>query len=346
MISMGILTVIMGATMGGLADVTKANQVVAGMTGMNNSLRTGIDLIVRDMLQVGSGLPSGHNITIPSGALSQTVRIPGPPGTVFTTTAGDTSIPAVIPRPGVGPTINGMATDVLTVLMADNTFLNVTLSAVAATFVDIAAGPVIDSGPDRVTDGQLMMITKGSQTTLVQVTTVDTAARRLTFANGDSLRLNQSAAASGNLPALNATAPVNSAAATTITRVRMITYYIDATIDPAHPRLVRRINNGRAMVFDNNSGTAVAMDIENLQFTFDINNGLTNPGAVEMVAADLTTTGACAPQACAPTQARKVSIAITGRSRDAKNTMSRVLRNTLQSQVSLRGMAFVDRYRG
>jgi len=346
MIAMGLLTVIMGATMGGLADVMRANKMVLEMTSMNNALRSGIDLIVRDLLQVGSGLPSGHDITIPSGAGSVGIRIPGPPGTTFTTVAGEESLPAVIPRPGLGPTINGMATDVLTVLMADNTFLNVTLSAVASTSVDIAAGPNIATGPDRVTPGQLMMITKGSQTTLVQVTAVDTASRRLTFSDGDSLNLNQSTAASGNLPALNAATPVNTASATNITRIRMVTYYIDATIDAAHPRLARRVNNGSATVFDNTAGTAIAMDAENLQFTFDINNGLSNPGGVEMVAADLTTTGACSPVACAPTQVRKVSVALTTRSRDAASTTSRVLRNTLQSQVSLRGMAFVDRYRG
>lgn len=82
--------------------------------------------------------------------------------------------------------MNGVATDVLTVLMADNTFLDVALTAVTATTVRIAAGPVLDAGPDRVTPGQLMMVTKGSQVALVQVTDVDTATRTLTFAAGDS----------------------------------------------------------------------------------------------------------------------------------------------------------------
>ena len=55
--------------------------------------------------------------------------------------------------------------------------------------------------------GQLMMIWKGTFTTLVQVTSVNTAGRVLTFANGDSLNLNQTAAAAGNLTYLNAQAP-------------------------------------------------------------------------------------------------------------------------------------------
>jgi type II secretory pathway pseudopilin PulG len=347
LISMGILTVVIGASLAGMSNMMTANEMVLQTATMNNSLRTGMDLIIRDLLQVGSGLPSGHNITIPNGAGSIRLNIPGPPGTAFQTTAADSTIPAVIPRPGAGPSINGVPTDVITVLMADNTFLNVALSAVANTTVDIAAGPIIDVGPDRVATGQLMMISKGSFSTLVQVTAVNTTTRRLTFANGDSLSLNQSGAASGNLTALNAAAPVNNAAATNITRIRMITYYVDASTDPRHPRLVRRINNGHPTTFNNLLGTAVAMDIENFQLSFDISNGTNNPGNVKMLAADLTTAGACSPVACASTQIRKVNIALSGRNRTlGNNPRTLPLRNTLQSQVALRGMAFVDRYRG
>ena len=346
LISMAILTVVVGGALAGMSNMMTANEMVLQTATMNNSLRTGMDLIIRDMLQVGSGLPSGHTITIPNGGGATQVNIPGPPGTAFKTNLGDTTIPAVIPRPGAGPAINGVPTDVITVLMADNTFLNVALSAVASTSVDIAAGPNITTGPDRVSVGQLMMIAKGSFTTLVQVTAVNTSTRRLTFAAGDSLNLNQSGAASGNLPALNAAAPVDSAANTNITRIRMITYYVDASTDPRHPRLVRRINNGNATAFNNTLGTAVAIDIENFQLSFDISNGTNNPGNVKMVASDLTTAGACSPVACAATQIRKVNIALSGRNRTlGNNPRTTPLRNTLQSQVALRGMAFVDRYR-
>jgi Tfp pilus assembly protein PilW len=345
LISMGLLTVVLGATLSSLADIMKSNDIVQQTAAMNNGLRTSMDLIVRDMLQVGSGLPSGHTVTIPNGGGSTAVRLPGPPGTSFTTAAGEASIPAVIPRPGAGPTVSGVATDVLTVLMADNSFVNVALSAVATSSVDIAAGPNIATGPDRVSTGQLMMISKGSQTTLVQVTAVNTSTRRLTFADNDSLNLNQSTAAQGSLPALNAVAPVNSAAATNITRVRMITYYIDSTTDPYHPRLVRRINNGHPTTFSNTLGTAVAMDIDNLTFSYDISNGVNNPGAVRMVTADLGVGGACNPLACAPTQIRKINIAMSGRAKNSTQATMKPYRNTLQSEVALRGMAFVDRYR-
>jgi len=345
MVSMGIMTVVMGATMGGLADIMKGNEAVLQMTGMNSSLRAGMDIIVRDLLQVGSGLPPGHVVSIPNGAGSSRIKIPGPPDSALLTPAGAQSIGAVIPGAGLGPTINGVPTDVLTVMMADNTFLNVGTTAVGNSFVDIAAGVDMAAGADRVSEGQLMMIMKGGFATLVEVTNVDLGARRLTFANGDSLNLNQSGAEFGNLAALNAAPPVNSPANTNVTRVRMITYYLDAKLDPKHPRLIRRINNGDARTFDNTTGTAVALDMENLQFTYDVSNGTTNPGNVEMTAADQGAAGACAPGICAATQIRKVNVMLTGRSANAVNANLRVFRNTLQSQISLRGMAFVDEYR-
>jgi hypothetical protein len=160
MVAMGITTVVMTATMTGLADVSKGSEMVLNMTAMNKALRSGMDLLERDMLQVGSGLPPGHVILVPSGAGSTPIRIPGPPGTAFTSVAGDPDISAVLPSPALGPTINSHATDVLTVLMADNTFLNVTATAVALTSVDVSAtvGGVavnIATGPDRVSPGQL-----------------------------------------------------------------------------------------------------------------------------------------------------------------------------------------------
>lgn len=353
-VSMGLLTVIMGVTMGGLASIMKGNEVVMTIATMNNSVRAGLDLMVRDLLQVGSGLPASHAVSIPNGDNSERVLIPGPPGTSFTTSDTDTTLPAVIPLAGVGPTINGVATDVLCVLMADNAFLNIALTSLTDTTVTVAAGPDLSSGPDRVTPGQLMSIAKGSVNTLVQVTEVDVPNRILTFGAGDSLNLNQTLAEAGTLTALNleepanATEPANAALATNISRIRMITYYIDATTIPDHPRLVRRINNGDAEEFDNaEEGTAVASDVVDLQFTFDISNGSGNPGAVAMTAADMTAGvgSRCNPDACGRTQIRKVNVALTSRAPDQIAARTHNISNTLESQVSLRAMAFVDRYR-
>ena len=49
-VAMGITTVIMAATMAGLADVAKGSETVLKMTAMNRSLGSGMDLIERDLL--------------------------------------------------------------------------------------------------------------------------------------------------------------------------------------------------------------------------------------------------------------------------------------------------------
>ncbi len=61
-----------------------------------------------------------------------------------------------------------------------------------------------------------------------------------------------------------------------------------------------------------------------------------------MVAADLAGSGACTPRPVRPTQIRKVNVTLTARSQNKVPPRMVYLRNTLESQVSLRGMAFVD----
>ena len=105
------------------------------------------------------------------------------------------------------------------------------------------------------------------------------------------------------------------------------------------------MNNGSATTFDNTLGTAVAFDVENLQITYDLADGVTNPANVRMVAADIAGTGRCAPNPCDRNNIRKVNIVMAGRSRVAAKSTRQFIRNRLQTQVSLRSLAFVDRYR-
>ena len=63
-VSMAITTIIMGATMVAMKDAIRATEGATLMTRMNNGLRTTMDLVVRDLLQVGQGLPSGHVVMV------------------------------------------------------------------------------------------------------------------------------------------------------------------------------------------------------------------------------------------------------------------------------------------
>jgi hypothetical protein len=120
---------------------------------------------------------------------------------------------------------------------------------------------------------------------------------------------------------------------------------IRETLDVTTPRLIRHINWGDPSAALNLRGQTVAFSIENLQFTYDMLDGVTNPSGVSMVAADLTTAGRCAPNPCSPNQIRKVNLFIAGRSAQPFSTTKRFFRGTLNTQVSLRSLALVDRYR-
>jgi type II secretory pathway pseudopilin PulG len=355
-VSTAITLAVVGATMTALSQAMQANQTALQLTGMNNTLRTGLDLMVRDMLQVGQGLPTGRVILTPSGANSVPMNLPGPPlgagvTTSYQNVAGDTDMSAVTPGPGLGPIVNNVATDMITVLEADGSFDQVRLTALTSTSMTVEPGVDISTnGPNDVLPGQLIMLSKGSNTALVQITSVN-GGQVANFVANDSLRLNQTAAAAGNITALRAAAPSPDNPAptylhTTATRIRMVSYYLDAVTTPGRPRLVRRMNNGDPMTFDNNLGNVVAFDVENLQITYDLADGVTNPSGVRMTASDQAGTGACAPNPCSVNQIRKVNILLTGRSRLSIVGPSRqFLHNTLTTQVSLRSLSFVDRYR-
>ncbi len=337
LVALGITTVIMGTTMVGLRDAVRANDSVMRVTGMNNMLRASMDLMVRDLLQVGTGLPPGHVVSIPHGDQSQPIRFPGPPGTAFTSAAGDFELAAVVPGDGRGPVVNGVATDTLTVLMGDNRLNGISISKVFTTDVDVADPAELDAA-GGVAPGELIVVTKGSCSTLVQVTNL-LPNGKIKFDSADSLNLNQPQAKEGSLAALKDCAGVAS-----ISRIRMVSYYIDATTEPLRPRLVRRLNNGDAATFDNTLGTAVGLDIENLQLSYDLADGNDIVANVLFTASDVGGTGACAPEPCGATQTRKINIALTARSKNGGLKNGHVFRNTLTSQISLRGMAFVNEY--
>lgn len=389
LVTMAVTTVILGATMMAMTDAMRATDSAKQVTALNNGLRTAMDLLVRDLLQAAQGLPTGRVLTLPTGAGAVPMLLPGPEGTVYEYD-GDSFCPpdpedasitdsrceritAVIPGPGRGPQLSPdqPATDMTTFLAADSAFEGVPLTEFASNGQSIvvalpgttAAGKnpqqspdglnITNGGADDINPGDLLMLTKGSASALVQVTSV--SAQRIFFVGGDSLRLNQHTAADGTPADLRDAAPADVMPSpvpnprplmtTEATRVRMISYYIDATTDPIRPRLVRRMNNGNALTFNNRLGQAVAFDIEGLSFSYDLVDGETLPSNVRMDDDDLGGDGVCAPRACSPNQIRKVNIVLAGRSREPRRGTRDFFRNRLVTQVSLRGMAFVDRYR-
>jgi prepilin-type N-terminal cleavage/methylation domain-containing protein len=367
MVAMVLVLIIMGGALTSLRDAYRSNESAKAITGLNNNLRIGIDLIVRDFIQVGQGLPTARVIQVPNGAGAARIQRPHPQGSPVVSAsgiectqwpAGTTTIPAVTPGPGCGPTINGAITDTVTTLAVDSMLdgfsvqnFNDTDPATGATATTATiAIPAVANGGSPVAVGDLMMFAKGSASALVYVTaaTAVPAAggnQTFTFAAGDPMNLNQTAVVlNGTVDDLATTAPT-AANSATVSRIRMITYYLDNTIDPTTPRLMRQMNWGDPLVAVNLRARTVAFALENLRFTYDMLDGVTNPSNVSMVAADLTAAGACAPNPCSPNQIRKVNIFTSGRSAQPFSTTRRFFRNSLTTQVSLRSLALVDRYK-
>jgi prepilin-type N-terminal cleavage/methylation domain-containing protein len=354
LVSTAITTLILGTTIAAMMNAVRANDTAVLVTSMNNNLRTAMDLVNRDLLQVGQGLPSTHVIEIPNAGGSTAVRRPGPPGTNLVWALGTSQIEAVTPGPALGPLVNGVPTDIITTLAIDGAFSlpgggAVGITRITNNSVDIVATVnITNGGPDDLVAGDLLMVSKGTNTALVQVTSI--AGQRVNFAAGDSLNLNQNDAGSnGTMTSIINTAPANTTATTNVTavsvsRVLMITYYIDAATNPDRPRLVRRIGNGDPITFNNNSGTAVAFDVENFTVSYDLADSVNNPANIRFEGADLADGGTCGALACNPNNIRKVNVVLAGRSRRALTNTATFFRNTLSSQVSLRSLAFVDRY--
>jgi prepilin-type N-terminal cleavage/methylation domain-containing protein len=369
-VAMAIMLVVMGGVFSAMTTAMEANTYVKQMTAMNSSLGTSMDAIVRDLLQVGQGLPVGRRIEVPNGPGANPIIRPGP-GQVgqcqgVTSFPVASSIAAVSAGANLGPAVNGVCTDVITVLMADSTFE----SAGVASIADTGASLIVDddwdiSGGATVTDdlraGDLLMLSKGSYTTLMTVSGV--VDQTVTFAVNDTLRLNQFDAGlnmQGTINQLRASAPVdptvpqvdpNNGARTIpgptlATRIRMITYYVDTVLNPNSPRLMRIVGGGTPQ--------AVGFDVHGLTFSYDLFNGDTNPVGVRMTPANLASGGPCGIKLASMTDAvfestcanriRKVNVMLAMRSENINRRLGDYQRNTLFTQVSLRNLSFQDQY--
>lgn len=294
------------------------------MSETNHGLQAAMSLMVRDFMQTGQGVPLG-GIPLPTGGGAQDVLRPGP-SALMTFPAGSATLPSLSPGNGMGPTLLGVQTDIVTILYVDRT-LNLSanpLTAIAAdgsTMTVNAATPI--TGLDAIKQGDLILFSNAQGNALQYVTSTPTT-QTVSFGSGDPMRLNQRGAPQGTIMNLQSTPGVYPP--TTATRVLMVSYYVDITTDPALPRLVRRVGMG--------SNLAIAMGVENLQLTYDLVDGVTNPTNVNTPAVTNSAN-----------QIRKANLFISARSQDVNPQTRQFFRNSMATQVGLRSLSFVDRYR-
>ncbi len=324
MVATFVTMVVLATTLGALNDGIRAADTAGLVAEMQHNSRTGLNMMRRDLMQAGQGIPIG-GIPIPSGAGVLPINRPGPTVSMtFPTTW--VQLPAVSTGQALGPNIQGRATDMITILYADST-LPINENPVANIQSDgsrmtIGNGPLTLAIAEAIQVGDLIMFSNAFGNAIQEVTGSNPGSQRVDFATSDSMNLNQRAAPAGTIMQLQDSP--GSFPPTTATRIWMITYYVDDSI-PDSPRLMRVLNN--------TSPRPIALEIEDLQITYDLVDGVTNPSGVDEPTA---------PNSAA--QIRKVNLMLASRSHNRQRITGQYQRQTLTTQVSLRSLSFFDRY--
>jgi prepilin-type N-terminal cleavage/methylation domain-containing protein len=337
LVTTAITLLVMAGAMTAFKDALDISQTGSMVADSTQNLRAATNLMVRDLMQAGRGIPTG-GLPIPSGVGAAAINRPGPDGSAYTfDNVNFTTLPAIVPGAGLGPNIDGQATDIVTVLMADATLAPLTLNAtpaVAGQATLAANGASLDAGTSGswVTDpatgvrsGDLIMFTNALGNAVQMVTS--TLGTVVQFAAGDPLRLNQPAVAQGSITQITG----GGIPQTTAQRVLLVTYYVDVNSTPGSPRLARRINAA--------PGQALAGVVEDLDLSFDLVDGVTNPVAQKTVPVTL------AGVLYTPNQIRKVNLHVGVRSEERSVRQHDFTRSHLTTVVSLRSLTYVDRYK-
>ncbi|MGA3175717.1 MAG: prepilin-type N-terminal cleavage/methylation domain-containing protein [Candidatus Acidiferrum sp.] len=363
MIAMAVTLILLYAAVQVFRDATYSNQVVVQAADMTDNLRAGLNLIQQDLQQAGAGIPVG-GIYIPftpnSSGCGTTALINRPVlGGTTTFPACNATIPAVEPGNSLGPALtspdaaagtasnpspNGI-TDEITMLYQDNSLKLDNLPvydaakcpngsiSLAGTTLTVKFDPAcinLTTAGITVQVGDLILL-ENSSNTLVCVTGVSLASNTLTFAAGDPFGLNGRSDPGGTVKQLETSSTCGGAnscfPSVLATRVWMISYYLDNVSSPPFVRLIRQVNMYPPVV--------VGETLENLQFTYNFVDGITNPSNQPTV-----------PTGNSESQIRSVNVYLGARSsytvHQGNNTT--YARNNLMTQVSLRSLAYVDRY--
>ena len=113
-----LITVVLGTAFGAFRNMSDAADGAALTADVNVSLRSVVNLMTRDLLSAGRGMPVG-GVAIPSG--NDVLALVRPAANPLSFEAGMTTLPSVTPGSGLGPVVAGVPTDIVTLLMVDTT---------------------------------------------------------------------------------------------------------------------------------------------------------------------------------------------------------------------------------
>jgi hypothetical protein len=232
-------------------------------------------------------------------------------------------LPAVCPENGIGTEVNGVATDVVTIFYEDR---RLDLTGVFPTIasdgssITFPSGFAIDDPAVGIKVGDLIRFGDGAMQEVTRI-----AGQTVYFDDTAASNLNQRSAPAGSVMELKAAAG-GVWPQLEMHRILMVTYYLVVpTSGPiTAPHFIRRVNYGEERV--------IAVGVENLQLTWDLVDGVTNPTYVDEFDDEVL-----------EGQIRKANVYMAARSL-AESGRNRTMRTSLSTQVSLRSMSFVSRY--
>jgi hypothetical protein len=355
MVAMAVGLIITAAATQLFNSGMNATMLVTEQAEMQQNVRAALNLVARDVSMAGSGLPSG-GLDLPYGvgavpsfyACNQTPTCyltsdKYPTGTVGSTTVSNYMY-GLIPghlngMQSGGPatiTATGAAADSITVVYVDYSFplsqYTIALDP-SGTFITAtppatppAGFPAIVS-PTGIVLGDEILLSNNKGTAVGEVTGVTAAGTggKITFANGDPLKINQTAAASGSI-----LSTLTGGGAIQANRILAISYFLQvpaATTPPTPPRLMRQVNGQTAV--------PVADNIIGMNFTYDM---------CDTVTVTTTCAGVLDPIASAfsPNQIHKVNIQMMGQAVLSTSNKSKSM--ALLTSVSTRNLSYTNRY--
>jgi prepilin-type N-terminal cleavage/methylation domain-containing protein len=344
-------SVVIAAAVQLFKNVSDTNQLGTNRVDIQQNARGALAILSRDLSQSSIGIPQS-GIALPSGPGSPAPARFGCSSVQCYFVAPDNSYTNNL-LPPVGPheAIGGFGTDAVTVAYLDATWpvnnLSLTALALDGSSITVNTGTFDGSGnavaapagrtyqdPTLGTKvGDVLMLTNTNGTAVATVTGVNGAGVIL-LAAGDPLRLNQTAATSGNVAHLKD--PVtNVYPLTSAARLNVVTYFIQNGPDNKpntaddQPILMRQVNAQPAI--------PIAENVTNLQLTYDTYDSSALPPATPYTA------GLLGSAVANTSLIRKINVLLTLRSQfAAANGQFPTI--TVTTAVSPRDLSFSNRY--
>jgi Tfp pilus assembly protein FimT len=353
-----ISLIVLGTAMAAFKDAVSMNDTATNLSDASQNLRSGMNFLVRDLVQAGHMIPTG-GIPIPSGANSVPILRPSPPTTppvqLYFDNVNSTTLTAITTGQALGPAVDSQATDMVTIMTGDpildaclgtplsvnvSTQTDLTLPILAADGSSFSVGTKVGcasgvggwlvgnptQGQPPVQAGDLLLFTDPNGKNAMQTVT-STDATHVFFAAStnalDTFKFNQRGAAAGTITQLLGQA-------LTVQRVLMYTYYVDFSTD-GQPHLMRQLNNYPSQ--------ALAGIVEDLEMSYDIVDGVVNPTGQKTLPVTINS------NLYSANQIRTVYLHVGVRSEAMSTKQHDYLRSHMSTVVNLRNLAYIDRYK-